>query len=68
MGASLAPSYPFRVIGPLGSGAQARQEAEIDLLIPREYVVKNGLSCNTSSGLPPKVELGLDLRQLFSKK
>ena len=68
VGASLAPSYPLRIIGPSGSGAPACKEAEVDLLIPCEYVVKDSISCSTPSELPPEVELGLDIRQLFSKK
>ena len=67
VGASLAPSYPLRIIGPSGSGAPACKEAEVDLLIPCEYVVKDSISCGTPSGLSPEIELGLSLHQLLDE-
>ena len=61
VGASLAPSYPLRIIGPSGSGALACKEAEVDLLVPCENMVKDSISCGMPSGLPLEVKLGLDI-------
>ena len=60
VGASLAPSYPLRIIGPSRSGAPTCKEAKVDLLVPCENMVKDGVSCGATSGLSLEVKLGLN--------